>query len=110
VAGGCLRKQHLARLVMQAKAEVVELGHQLLSRDRAHVGDDEAGVQEAGDHRRVIGREKTPARVRAALVDQFLKLHVEITILPSRANTLAPLGSWPYVFRPCSIAVFGFAM
>jgi len=54
---------------------IVQLRHQLLAGNRAHIGRDKAAVQEAGDHRRVVGGEEPPGWVRAALGEKLLVIH-----------------------------------
>lgn len=63
VGRSTFRIQDLAFRFVKLVQAIVELGRQFLARDRAHVRRNEASVQEAGDHGRMIRREKTPRRM-----------------------------------------------
>jgi hypothetical protein len=67
ITSSAFREQGLAADLVQLIQVVVQLRHQLLARDGAHVRHDKHVVQEAGDHGRMVCGEKPPGRVRAAL-------------------------------------------
>jgi hypothetical protein len=75
VTGGGFWKQVFAAGFMQLEQVVVELGHQLLARDRPGIRRDEAAVQETCDHRRVVRGQQSPGGMRTALREKLLVIH-----------------------------------
>lgn len=75
ICRGRLREEHFSSHFMQVKKVVIQLRRQLLPRDGAHVRRNETMMQEAGDHRSVIGCEQAPGRMSASLRQKLLIVH-----------------------------------
>ncbi|MEM8515460.1 hypothetical protein RCH14_004822 [Massilia sp. MP_M2] len=67
ISNSAFREQGFAANLVQLIQVIIQLRHQLLTRDGANIRHDKDVVQEAGNHGRMVYGDKPPGWMRAAL-------------------------------------------